>query len=462
VHTKAALFTLDITDSQFGTILWASDDHTLVVDCYESEPDSDSDTVGLCSFDAQTGSTKFLHEITTYPKGNAPHLIHSAWNRKETLLASVNESFTRGFLSAVMVFDVGTNALIYIGEGQIFDWKPNTDTLTAVIGNGEIRTYDTKNREVLAESQWFTAPINDIAIRPSDDQIASTGFGYWQDTHVWDLSESTLDPLLSFRAEPAEIVDYTPDGSQLIAGGTITTDIVVNQQIDSFDADTGKRLRDIASYYQQGGYAPSFIWNADYTAELSSPHNIVYSPETFPAHISWSRDYSMISIVEQSIQDIDFKIGLWDAATGKLLNRFDDGMFAFKDLIWSPTGTHFAITLEHTTGSGVYVRSVHVFKAEVYEGEADDFYIQTPPVYEIDTDVDIFESNQQARVAWNHDGTLLAVILPDRLEIHDLAGDGTPLVTLPAYGIVDLEWSSDDRFIAGGSEDGLIYLWGVP
>ena len=39
-------------------------------------------------------------------------------------------------------------------------------------------------------------------------------------------------------------------------------------------------------------------------------------------------------------------------------------------------------------------------------------------------------------------------------EIHDLEGDRTPLVSLPAYEIVDLEWSGDNRFITAGNEAG--------
>ena len=83
--------------------------------------------------------------------------------------------------------------------------------------------------------------------------------------------------------------------------------------------------------------------------------------------------------------------------------------------------------------------------------------------YEVFFDVNTNEYFQQAKAAWNSDGTMLAIAVMDQLQIHDLRNEGgEPLNILPAYEITDLAWSSDDRFIAGGTSDGTIRLWAVP
>ena len=458
VETKESLFALDITGIETGNILWGNDDRTLAIRCREVGAEDDAVSVGLCSLDVRTGEITLRQEIASYGAGQAPiTLVNAAWNDHETLLASVHERFTRGFLNYILVLDTHTGERANIGYGNAFDWKPQTDELTAIIGNGEIRIYSAKTGEIVAESQWFSAPINMIAIRPNTYQIASTGFGYEQNTNIWDIQYSWNDPLLSFYAEPAEIVDYTVDGQVLIAGGTIITDIIANQQIDAFDPNTGERIRNIAAFYDQGASPFSQYWNADYTETLSLPDNIQVELEKFPAYISWSPDYSIVAIVEQSIQEYVFRIRTWDAVTGEFINQFSGGMYAFQELEWSPDSTRIAVLLRRPTGSGNDERGLRVFSVmpdNNYDFDRND--------YEVFAWINMYESPQQVKAAWNSDGTLLAIVLPDVLEIHDLDGDGSPLISLPAYDIVDLEWSEDDRFIAGGSDDGTIRLWGVP
>jgi WD40 repeat protein len=464
VKTKESLSVLDITENQSGSILWGVDDWMLAIECSETEADSDSISVGLCSFDARTGEITPIREVATYAAGQSIlSLMGAAWNVDETLLAFVPERHTRGFLNDVFVLDTRTKALTNIGNGMVFDWKPGANEITVIVGNGEIRTYSANAHSVLAESQWFTAPINMIALRPGSYEIASTGFGYEQDTKVWDVGYSWTDPLLTFYAEPAELVDYTPDGSELIAGGIIITDIVANQSIDAFDPDTGDRIRNIAGFYDQGSspLTQYWNWNADYTETLSLPDNIEAEAGRFPAYISWSPDYSKVAIVEQSIQDYyDSYIRTWDAETGEFINQFRGGMFGFTGLVWSPDSTRIAALLQRSTGSGNEDRGLRVFSVvsgQNYEFDQSDYQVLGWINW-----INREESTQQAKAAWNSDGTLIAVSLPDGLEIHDLSGAGTPLASLPAYEIVDLEWSDDGRFIATGGEDGIVRIWGIP
>jgi len=462
VRNAQAVLELNITDSSNETIVMSEivdglDETTLLLKCRAIAEDADRYEVGLCILDIESGAISRLNDIMSYPSGQAVHLTALAWNTDNTLLASVNERFSSGFLDFIYVFDTETNEIANIGNLVAFDWRPESDMLTAIVGNGELRTYNAATGDIPAESHHFTAPINMIAVHPNSSQIASTGFGYQQNTYVWDLDTSLIDPALSFYAEPAEIVHYTPDGSELIAGGTILTDIVANRQIDAFDPETGERLRNIDSFYAQGETPPSNAWNASYTDTLSLPGSIEEPPGRFLSHISWSPDYSTVAVVEQSMQDIDFRVSTWNVMTGELINYFSGGMDGFTGLVWSPDGTQIAVLLGRLTGGGIRLQAVQVFS--VVEGENYEFGRSD---YEINTWGDYRITQQTLKIAWNSEGSMLAVVLPDLLEIHSLTGDMEALASLPAYAIVDLEWSADDRFIAAGSEDGTIRLWGVP
>ncbi|MEQ8672081.1 MAG: WD40 repeat domain-containing protein [Aggregatilineales bacterium] len=459
VETKEVISELEISeDNQWDEILWAVDDHTITLLCRDYDEQSDYVTYRLCNMDVRTGEVSVLQEVDTYPSGRSTPPNDFARNSDERYLASFVNRSIPGFFDYVLVIG-NEGSQLNVGDGFAFDWKPDTDTLTAIVGNGEIRTYNARAREVLAQSQWFTAPINDIDSRPNSDEIASTGFGYEQDTYVWDMNESFVESILSFYAEPAEIVDYTPDGSELIAGGRIDTDIVVNLSIDAYDPDTGERLRNIDAFYDQGASPTTRYWNSTYTEELHLPEGIPpEDPDRFVSYFSWSPDASLVATVEQSAQDgYFFRIRIWDATTGEFINQVTESMNRFVDMVWSPDGRQMALLISRFTGSGSTDRSVRVYSVDSdrnYDSGMSDYVVGT--WIEYDGYFGGFEAT------WNSDGTLLAIILVDEIQIHDINGDGEPLVTLPAYDIVDLVWSSDDRFIAGGSADGTIRVWGVP
>jgi WD40 repeat protein len=230
------------------------------------------------------------------------------------------------------------------------------------------------------------------------------------------------------------------------------------------DPDTGEYIRGVEGFYDQGGSPPRRYWSVDYQeyAELDN-HRLLLSNgvdieirNNF-LYASWSPNGAYIATVTHFPNDYSFEIQTWNTTTGDSINVFASGMFAFRGLVWSPDSMRIAALLEHPTGSNVYLRGFRVFTVA-----AGDDYLFDRSDHQIFANANIDITAQQAKAAWNSDVTMLAVVLPDVLEIHALQGDGTPLVSLTAYGIVDLEWSGDDRFIAAGSEDGTIRIWGVP
>jgi WD40 repeat protein len=465
--TGKQLFALELSHSgeDFGSLLWGIDEHELVISCDESNEQTSQLSVNLCELNTRTGAMNTIERINTVFEGECACMSGFDWNTDEKRLAYVNKVWTRGFLDQLFVFDKATNKTIYIGNGELFDWKVNSSLLTTIVGNGEIRTYDTSTDTTISQSKLFTSPINMISIRPNSQDIASSSFGYEQDILIWNLAESMFEPRLSFHVEPAEIVYYIPDGNELIAGGRIDTDIVVNQNIDSFDPDTGSDIRDVEAFYDQGASPPRRYWNANFTKfievnEEGIPvlsYGIRLDVHNRLEYVSWSPDEKTIATVEADPDDYPFKIHTWDASNGQLINTYVSGtFFRFEGLVWSPNSRQIAVILEHPTGSGNYGRGLRIFsvvKDKTYDYDQNDF-----EVFE-NVNIDMYDG-PQTQVVWNNDGTLLAVALSTNIQIHHLKDD-KPLATLPAYRITSLQWSKDDRFIAGGSEDGTITIWGV-
>lgn len=464
-NTQEQLFALEVATDQYLPIFEGLSNRTLAVLCTKTNELDSKIYVGLCSLDTYTGAITRLQEIDTFEIGQCSCVSNLAWNDDDSLFAYVHRQSTPGFSNPIIVRNSQTNEINQLGYGDVFDWKPNSDFIAVGSDNGEIQIYDAQTSNFTAESDFFTAPINTIAINPSNNEIATASFGYDQKTQIWDFEESLIEPRLSLNIDPTQLVAYSANGDELIAGGTITTDIVAYQNVAAFDSETGEMIRNIESFYGQGSSPPQRYWNADYTryAEVNPegnivlPNGIIIPSKMDLEYVSWSSDESKIAIVEHYPNDYSFNVHTWDAVTGEKINYFSSGMFAFRGLVWSPDSKQIAVLLEHPTGGNIYVRGLRVFSVLANQNYTFDYND-----YEVFEDVRMDEIEQQVKVDWNSKGTMLAVAMPTTLQIHLLTGDGTPLTVLPAGNIVDLHWSADDTFIAGGSNDGTIHLWVVP
>lgn len=459
VNSGEQVSAVEIPRDQYLELLWGIDDHTAATLCFEYEEETDRNTVGLCRLDIYTAEVTWLYKMGGFHSGQGIRVFRLSWNDDETLLAHVSDFMTLGFLSAISVINANTDEMQFVGDGDIYDWKPGTNALTAAVGNGEIQTYNAQTGAVIASSKFFTAPVNRIAIRPGSEQVASAGFGYGQDTMVWDTRHSWLEPLLAVSVEPAELVDYTPGGSELIAGGTVLTDIYTDLNVVALNAETGERTRLIRGFSGQTS-VPRHFWNADYTeyVEIEGSGVTLGNGKRIETHaviqdVIWSPDDTKVATVES----YPFFIRTWDTVSGEQIDIFGGDMTVYHGLAWSPDGTKIAVMVEHQTDTPNFARGVVAF--DVIQGQN---AIYGDKDFMVGVWVNILESDQQASAAWNSDGTMLAIALANQLQVYDIQDDSTPLVTLPAYRIVDLEWSSDDRFIAGGSADGTIHLWGLP
>ncbi|MBN1963886.1 MAG: WD40 repeat domain-containing protein, partial [Anaerolineae bacterium] len=184
-------------------------------------------------------------------------------NHDHSLLAAVSWQPSR-FLNTIAVMDIETQEVRNVGNGEDFIWQPAADVVTSIVGNGLIQYIDALTGEVLNEANLFTAPVTSVDWRPDSSQIASSGYGEGQFIRVWETTEPTYEPVLSWRFEPAHSVAYTPNGSELVTWGASLYGTVCSA-ITAWNPDTGERSRAIDSFYDQFEEPPIIGWNNDFT-----------------------------------------------------------------------------------------------------------------------------------------------------------------------------------------------------
>ncbi len=444
------------------TLLWAIDAQTAMGLCRRIVDPTDVEVVvETCVLDLASGTWVSDLEIRRSIGGQDYWLVGLELNANQSRLVMVNKNPTRGFLSLVGSLNSENQTYTQLGKGEAFAWRPGAEIVTKIVGNGLIQNVDVTTGDVLDETMLFTAPISGIAWRPDSPQIASTGFGFDQFVRVWD-ADAPDDPILTFWAEPAESVVYTPDGTELISSRTIGTDIIIYSSIDAFDPDSGDRGRGIWGFYSQFDPFPLVAWNSTFTRSVRSERDnrVIFSedisietayPET--TLIAWSPDDTMIATASQN-GDL-FLTEIWDFATGNRINAIYIDMQATADqLVWSPDSTMLAIVSSRGAGGGVD-RAVSVFRITPGTTNLAPSHLDL----QVRDWVDDYPFSP-IQLAWHSDSTILAAALRDEIAIYDV-NSGEKRLAIPIRDVAGLAWASDGHALAAGSNDGLIRVWDV-
>lgn len=455
----------------FPHIGWAIDEHTVGMLCIEYDEEYSDGEVGLCEIDMQSGMSVMTLPFFEFVLGRDRLPVNLTWNNTRTQLAFHFVTRTRGFLDLIFVYDPEQGEQHFVGDGEVFDWQPGSEVITAAVGNGFIRNYDIQTGDILAETMPFTAPVNDVAWRPDHHQVASSPFGYEQFVRVWDLDDSHTEPAFLIETEISEYIRYSPDGAELVTEGTVRTDIVVYYIVMGWDADSGERIRWIDSFYDQGSM-PMRVWNREYTliaqanddaTEVVLPNGLTH-PITYRLRgISWSPDSSMLANVTSNA-DYDFQIAISDTESGDEVCHISGHMDFYDNLVWSPDSRRIAVISGRTTGGGTVYNSVKLYTLENnVPGESRCFYIVGNDRWYVDIidPTTVYENTIPAtQVVWSPTGEMIAVTFFDHLSIYDATQD-EPLIEQAISGLSAVDWSNDGRVIVTGSSDGTIRLWGV-
>ena len=443
--------------------LWATAENTFATLCNEIT-DDDQIITYVCEYDLSTGEQTELFQVASSYQRQDFTLDNFRFDAEQNRLVYTCCGNIRGFLGSLYMLDVEANLNIYLGDAENYILSSDRTFVTVIVGNGYIRNIDITIGDTLNEAMLFTAPINGLDWQPDSTQIATVGFGYDQYVRVWDSAVDALDPQLIWETEVSEFVDYTSGGDVLVTGGTIGTDIVINQNIFSWDANTGERLEFIYGYYEQGGSLPFRAWNADYTRYAYIEDNVIRmsddpdvaipAPELF-LHAFLSPDETMLAVTSRlETNSAGYRIDIWELISGEIIITYISKVLYLWDLYWSPDSTMLTVSTSRPTSSGWYYKILRG-----YIVDSNQSYDDSMSELELDDQYSLLQSGvfYPLNMGWSNDNTMIAVTFNDSVAVFEF-GNQDPLLTIPIPDMAQVVWSSDDSQIAFGGFDGVVYV----
>lgn len=181
----------------------------------------------------------------------------------------------------------------------------------------------------------------------------------------------------------------------------------------------------------------------------------VYSFDESTKQAIFSSDATMIAVAQQQ-GDSDFSVSVIDLRTSNAVLNIQGRMDFFRDLFWSPDSTRLAITSVRTTLSGLQETSIKLYTVS----QDNNYLLGSSDVWYTDY-FDLTHGPQvPTEVVWNPTSTMIAVTFQNQINIFDGLQDEA-LVSLDMLNIVNLQWSSDGKFIVIENVDGEIEILGI-
>ena len=354
----------------------------------------------------------------------------------------------------------------------VFVWNTDDGSLVLALGRKDIDIY----------------PITDISFSPDNGKLLiSRGNGQVQ---LWNLSNQDDAYLLHPETLSGEDVDFSPDGSKLLAPfsehfviletstGQVLQDVVLDEAFKEyggcnefvFRAD-GSQLACLASRL--------LVWQAD---DITEPLNAGQAGSELkevpgleamalireslqvlnPA--DW-KPMDTILLSDKSSSTYDFSpdgklLALGEYGSVQILSRKEGKKFKGveelevenSDLLrFSPDGSRLAVIDMH---------GLRLFDTKTWEEVG--FWEDEFPMIFGDTIFDSIEPGLY-ELAFSPDGSLLATGSGDDIHLRS-AESGKLLISLPGHTslVSALAFSPDGKLLASASWDGTVRLWGIP
>lgn len=316
-------------------------------------------------------------------------------------------------VSGSALWDVGTRAVL-IQAGIVplgFDGKPEKNlaapllvfspdqkTLAMREGN-DILLWDVPSRGLIQILKGHLGPVTSIAFSPDGEMIASSGVQGEQAIRIWRVRDGKLLWLLSGYS--AQNLDFTPDGSILIAVGS--------DSVRFWQVSEGKQI--------------TTVWGVDPRLDFSSDRTLL-------AYVTCVAEAQHVCTAEA--------VSLYSVAEGKRLPLTLMGVNPLiQTLSFSPDGQLLAAA----TGNGVTVW-------QLSDGARQHWLI----------DPKAFAQIQQ--VVFSPDGSFLVSVDDNGIVRFWRLSDGMLLHTIEDADVEQIAFSDDSHWLAALSND-LISLWGV-
>lgn len=324
-------------------------------------------------------------------------------------------------------------------------FSPDGTQLAATDGMSALYIWDLRTLTLRDTYQDFQSPLTNLTLSADGQKLVTTNASMQiaqinlGDGRITSTNDAGLDWITG--------VSLNHTGNLLGVGGYYTD--TRGSTLQLWDTETNTVSKEFVLYGRQGIGTSNIVFSADDTrvatmtlrpqiwdvttgeeaVELEQNPGDVYGGDQ--KHLmAMSADGGLLAATlnGQSVR-------VWDATTGKILYEWG-GITAIIQMVFTPDGDALIISKEN----GVLQR------------------LQLNP-FELQT----IQQNLKPlwRLAFSPDGTLLAGVTQDGVQILD-AADYTPITTLESNTLTDFKFSSDGRFIVTSGYDGVVRVWGVP
>jgi WD40 repeat protein/serine/threonine protein kinase len=322
----------------------------------------------------------------------------------------------------VKVWDASTESIEYIPRGHdgnvlSVDWKPDGHQLASASEDGTVRIWDSGTYQVLSTLRGHTGAVEVVQWSPDGTALASAGRDLT--VRIWDPSTGETVQLLKQSWFP---LAWSPDGDRLAVGGGLPqglkkSDYPVPTGVNIWEAVTGELLHNFqrespiyAVAWSPDGEKLAFCGEGDdagsvnlvnaHTGEMIRRMN---KNEVFS--IAWGPYGKLLATASWNKE-----LGIWDVASGQLLQARKGHKGAVVRVGWDPTESRIA------TAS----------------------YDETVKIWNVDTKTPLQtlrgHVSSVISLQWNWNGTLLASASPTEIRVWEMKS--VPVATQ------SLEWNA--------------------
>jgi WD40 repeat protein len=403
-------------------------------------------------WDTATGET-----ITTF---DADFPSSMTWSPDETQIATAQDG--------IRFWNATTGAFerqLTTDAANVIAWSPDGSKIAGSDDNNHVVVWNVATGSVSHVFQGHSQYIYDIRWRPDSQAVASASAD--GTVRVWDVA--TGGQLEQFtNAEPVYAVDWSPDGSQLVYGGSGAVPVFVS--VPGVPMPATPTLTEAEDNNLEGGEYP----------QMEAPITPVREPE-FIWSLAWSPDGNRIALAvgpEECGNPLnDYSIHIIDAKTKALIRKLDvDHTCPANAIAWSPDSTRLVVSRPF---QGAIVYNMNTGLAEAVFGRTSPggffdhewnssgtriFSIQDStaevsvwsPVGDSQEIIEIDTHNFPNSIALSPDSSKLASAA-DELDVWD-ANKGSLLQRLTDFTMRQITWSPDGSKIAGADTSNRVIM----
>lgn len=292
--------------------------------------------------------------------------------------------------------------------------------------------------------------ISSAAWSPDGTRLAVSE-GENSTVQIWDSGQSG-EPLVTFQTDLPSTIAWMPDGKKVISFGYQANEQAVMADTWRWDAETGERLDNLFNFQSGSDVLPLLAWNRDFTqVAVSIRDHLVKISETqvleaggsITQFIAWSPENSRIAVAS-SDSEAAF-IELFDAVSGRVIQRLEPTTSFVGDMQWSSDGLYLAV-VGLSGDAAAPDRQIDVYA--LAGGDTREALL--PPIWTAQGDL----------IEWSPSRSFLAVTGAEQISLYDVEQQTVGLA-LAISGVTALDWSPDGSQLATGTENGTLYIWNM-